>query len=125
MTALSELQDEERLFFDTVLAFARDRIAPKVREMDETGHFDGSLVPALFELGVMGVEIPTEYGGSGSSFFNAVLAVQALARVDPSVAVLVDVQNTLVENALLRWGNADQKARYLPKLASEYIYTMQ
>ena len=121
MTALTDLQDEERLFFDTVSAFARERIAPLVREMDETAHLSASLLPALFELGVMGVEIPTEYGGAGSSFFNAVLAVQAVARVDPSVAVLVDVQNTLVENALLRWGNADQKARYLPKLASEWV----
>ncbi len=121
MTPPTELQDEERLFFDTVLAFARDRIAPKVREMDETGHFEASLVPALFELGVMGVEIPAEYGGAGSSFFNAVLAVQAIARVDPSVAVLVDVQNTLVENALLRWGNSAQKTRYCPKLASEWV----
>jgi len=121
MTALTELTDEERLFFETVSAFARDRIAPKAREMDETGHFTAGLVPALFELGVMGVEIPAEYGGAGSSFFNAVLAVQALARVDPSVAVLVDVQNTLVENALLRWGSAAQKARYCPKLASEWV----
>ena len=121
MTALTDLQDEERLFFDTVSAFARERIAPLVREMDETAHLSATLLPALFELGVMGVEIPTEYGGAGSSFFNAVLAVQAVARVDPSVAVLVDVQNTLVENALLRWGNAEQKARYLPKLASEWV----
>jgi len=121
MTALTDLRDEERLFFDTVSAFARDRIAPKVREMDETGHFAPSLLPELFELGVMGVEIPSEQGGAGSSFFNAVLAVQALARVDPSVAVLVDVQNTLVENALLRWGSADQKARYCPKLASVWV----
>ena len=121
MTALTDLRDEERLFFDTVCAFARDRIAPKVREMDETAHFSADLVPSLFELGVMGVEIPSEYGGAGSSFFNAVLAVQALARVDPSIAVLVDVQNTLVENALLRWGNLEQKARYLPKMASEWV----
>jgi alkylation response protein AidB-like acyl-CoA dehydrogenase len=121
MTALTDLRDEERLFFDTVSAFARDRIAPKVREMDETAHFSASLLPELFELGVMGVEIPSEQGGAGSSFFNAVLAVQALARVDPSVAVLVDVQNTLVENALLRWGNSEQKARYCPKLASEWV----
>jgi len=121
MTALTDLRDEERLFFDTVSAFARDRIAPKVREMDETGHFAASLLPELFELGVMGVEIPNEQGGAGSSFFNAVLAVQALARVDPSVAVLVDVQNTLVENALLRWGSTEQKARYCPKLASEWV----
>jgi len=121
MTALTDLRDEERLFFDTVVAFARDRIAPKVREMDETGHFVPSLLPELFELGVMGVEIPSEQGGAGSSFFNAVLAVQALARVDPSVAVLVDVQNTLVENALLRWGSREQKDRYCPKLASEWV----
>ncbi len=121
MTALTDLRDEERLFFDTVLAFARDRIAPKVREMDESAHLDPTLVRELFELGVMGVEIPTEYGGGGSSFFTAILAVQALARVDPSLSVLVDVQNTLVENALLRWGTEAQKARYCPKLASEWV----
>src|SRR6187399_1498917 len=121
MTALTDLRDEERLFFDTVVAFARERIAPKVREMDESGQFAPSLLPELFELGVMGVEIPSEQGGAGSSFFNAVLAVQALARVDPRVAVLVDVQNTLVENALLRWGSVEQKARYCPKLASEWV----
>ncbi|HYQ44392.1 MAG TPA: acyl-CoA dehydrogenase [Polyangiaceae bacterium] len=121
MTALTDLRDEERLFFDTVAAFARERIAPLVREMDETAHFDARLLPELFQLGVMGVEIPSEQGGAGSSFFNAVLAVQALARVDPSVAVLVDVQNTLVENALLRWGSTEQKARYCPKLANEWV----
>jgi len=121
MTALTDLRDEERLFFDTVSAFARERIAPLVREMDETGHFAPRLLPELFQLGVMGVEIPSEQGGAGSSFFNAVLAVQALARVDPSVAVLVDVQNTLVENALLRWGTAEQKDRYCSKLASEWV----
>ena len=121
MTALTALQDDERLFFETVLAFAQERVAPKVREMDESGQLDSGLVSALFELGVMGVEIPSEYGGAGSSFFNAVLAVQAMARVDPSVAVLIDVQNTLVENGLLRWGNAEQKARYCPKLAAEWI----
>jgi len=121
MTALTDLRDEERLFFDTVSAFARERIAPLVREMDEKAHFDARLLPELFQLGVMGVEIPSEQGGAGSSFFNAVLAVQALARVDPSVAVLVDVQNTLVENALLRWGSAEQRDRYCPKLASEWV----
>ncbi len=121
MTALTDLQEDEQLFFDTVLAFAQERVAPKVREMDESGQLDQGLVRELFELGVMGVEIPAEYGGAGSSFFNAVLAVQAMARVDPSVAVLIDVQNTLVENGLLRWGNADQKARYCPKLAGEWV----
>ncbi|HEX3773460.1 MAG TPA: acyl-CoA dehydrogenase [Polyangiaceae bacterium] len=121
MTAPSELNDEERLFFDTVNAFAHERVRPKVREMDEAAQLEPELVRGLFELGVMGVEIPTEYGGGGSSFFNAILAVQALARVDPSIAVLVDVQNTLVENALLRWGSVDQKARYCPKLTSEWV----
>jgi len=121
MTALTALQDDERLFFETVLAFAQERVAPKVREMDESGQLDSGLVSALFELGVMGVEVPTEFGGGGSSFFTAILAVEALARVDPSVAVLIDVQNTLVENGLLRWGNAEQKARYCPKLATEWV----
>ena len=121
MTALTDLRDEEQLFFDTVLAFAHDRVLSKVREMDESAHLDPTLVRELFELGVMGVEIPTEYGGAGSSFFNAILAVQALARVDPSLAVLVDVQNTLVENALLRWGTVAQKTRYCPKLANEWV----
>ena len=121
MPPLTDLREDEQLLFDTVLQFARDRVQSKVREMDERAEFDPALVPALFELGVMGVEIPAEYGGAGSSFFNAVLAVQALARVDPSLAVLVDVQNTLVDNALLRWGNAEQKQRYCSKLASEWV----
>lgn len=119
--ALTALREDEQLFFDTILAFARERVAPKVREMDESGKLDGELVTQLFDLGVMGVEIPAEYGGAGSTFFNAALAVQALARVDPSVAVLVDVQNTLVENGLLRWGNDEQKRRYCPKLASSWV----
>jgi alkylation response protein AidB-like acyl-CoA dehydrogenase len=121
MGPLSVLSDDERLFFDTVSGFADARIRPEVAAMDARAALDPGLVEALFELGVMGVEIPAEYGGSGSSFFNAILAVQALSRVDPSVAVLVDVQNTLVNNALLRWGNEDQKRRYLPKLASSWV----
>ncbi len=115
MTALTDLRDEERLFFDTVTAFARERIAPLVREMDEKAHFDPRLLPELFQLGVMGVEIPSEQGGAGSSFFNAVLAVQALARVDLSVAVLVDVQNTLVENARAALGQRGTKRPLLPE----------
>jgi alkylation response protein AidB-like acyl-CoA dehydrogenase len=118
---LTSLGDDEGLFFETVLDFARERVGPKVRSMDEHGALDAALVPALFELGVMGIEIPSAHGGAESSFFNAILAVEALAQVDPSVAVVVDVQNTLVNNALLRWGNDDQKARYLPKLASEWV----
>jgi alkylation response protein AidB-like acyl-CoA dehydrogenase len=121
VTALTRISDDERLFFDTVLDFAKQRIGPKVMEMDEKASLDATLLPALFELGVMGVEIPEQYGGSGSSFFNAILAVEALARVDPSVSVLVDVQNTLVINALLRWANDEQKRRYLPKMASEWV----
>jgi alkylation response protein AidB-like acyl-CoA dehydrogenase len=121
MTPLTELSEDEQLFFDTVSAFARERIGPKVSEMDRQSALAPGLVSALFELGVMGVEIPPEFGGAGSSFFNAILAVEALAKVDPAVSVVVDVQNTLVENAVLRWGNADQKARYLPKLASEWV----
>jgi len=118
---LSNLSDDERLFFDTVHDFARERVAPKVPEMDVAAHLDEGLLRALFELGVMGVETPAEYGGAGSSFFNSILAVQALARVDPSFAVVVDVQNTLVNNALLRWGTEAQKQRYLSKLASEWV----
>jgi len=121
VTPLTRISEDEQLFFDTVLDFAKQRIGPKVAEMDEQASLDPSLLPALFELGVMGVEIPERYGGSGSSFFNAILAVEALARVDPSVSVLVDVQNTLVINALLRWANDEQKARYLPKMASEWV----
>jgi butyryl-CoA dehydrogenase/short/branched chain acyl-CoA dehydrogenase len=121
MQPLSVLSEEENLFFDTVLAFARERVAPQVRGMDESALLAPALVPALFELGVMGVEVPSEHGGAGSSFFNAILAVQALARVDPSVAVVVDVQNTLVNNALLRWGSAEQRKRYLPQLSGSWV----
>jgi alkylation response protein AidB-like acyl-CoA dehydrogenase len=123
MTAqpLTQLSDEERMFADSVLAFAKRRIGPKVAAMDEAGEIDPALVPELFELGVMGVEVPAEYGGSGSSFFSAILAVEAIARVDPSVAVVVDVQNTLVENAILRWGTDSQKQRYLPELSSRWV----
>ncbi|HEY6081785.1 MAG TPA: acyl-CoA dehydrogenase [Polyangiaceae bacterium] len=121
MTALTRLSEDERLFFETVRDFAKQRIGPRVSAMDEAGALDESLLPALFELGVMGIEIPEQYGGAGSSFFNAILAVEALACIDPSVSVLVDVQNTLVVNALLRWASEQQKQRYLPKLASEWV----
>lgn len=119
--ALTRLSDEERMFRDSVLAFARERVAPKVDEMDRAGALDPSLIPGLFELGVMAVEVPEEHGGSGSSFMNAILAVEALAVVDPSVSVVVDVQNTLVQNCVLRWANPEQKQRYLPKLTSEWV----
>lgn len=121
MTPLTRLSEDERMFHDTVLDFAKQRIGPKVSAMDESGMLDPALLPALFELGVMGIEIPEQYGGAGASFFTAILAVEALARVDPSVSVLVDVQNTLVVNALLRWATEAQKLRYLPKMASEWV----
>lgn len=121
MNPLSRLSEEEGLFFNTVQAFARERIAPRVAAMDEQGAIDPELITALFELGVMGVELGAEHGGAGSSFFNAILAVEALAQIDPSVAVVVDVQNTLVNNALLRWGSAEQKARFLPKLSASWV----
>jgi alkylation response protein AidB-like acyl-CoA dehydrogenase len=121
MTPLSILSDDERLFFDTVLAFANERVAPKVAAMDAASELEPEILRGLFELGVMGIETPTSFGGAESNLFTAVLAVQALARVDPAVSVVVDVQNTLVNNALLRWGTAPQKERYLPKLAGEWV----
>jgi alkylation response protein AidB-like acyl-CoA dehydrogenase len=121
MTLPMSLSDDERLFFDTVNGFARERLAPKVAEMDAASAIDPAVLGGLFELGVMGIETPSAHGGASSTFFNAVLAVQALARVDPAVAVVVDVQNTLVNNAILRWGSDAQRERYLPKLANEWV----
>lgn len=116
--ALTRLTEDEILFRDSVYQFADREIRPRVREMDEQAAIPRGLIDQLFELGVMGIEIPESYGGGGASFFHAVLAVEALSRVDPSVGVLVDVQNTLVINALLRWGSPEIKQRYLPRLAS-------
>jgi len=119
--ALSRLSDEEQLFHSSILEFAGREIAPHVRDMDEKAAMPPDLVRRLFDLGVMGIEIPERFGGAGGSFFHAVLAVEALARVDASVAVLVDVQNTLVINALTRWGTEDQRARWLPRLAADTV----
>lgn len=118
---LTHLSEEERLFRDSVLDYAKKRVAPVVSSMDEKGAVEPELLPPLFELGLMGVEVPEEYGGAGSSFFNAILAVEALAVVDPSISVLVDVQNTLVANALLRWANEAQKQKYLPRMCREWV----
>jgi alkylation response protein AidB-like acyl-CoA dehydrogenase len=120
-TALTTLSEEERLLSDSVLAFARERVAPHVARMDEESQLEPSLLPGLFEMGLMGIEIPESHGGAGGSFMNAILAVEALARVDASLAVIVDVQNTLVDNAIMRWGNDDQKQRYLPQLSSKWV----
>jgi alkylation response protein AidB-like acyl-CoA dehydrogenase len=119
--ALTILEEDELLFRDSVLEFARAEIAPLVSEMDEHATFPRSLIDKLFDLGVMGVEVPEVHGGAGGTFFHAVLAVEALSQVDPSVGVLVDVQNTLVVNALTRWGSDDVKRRYLPQLTSRVV----
>ena len=119
--ALTSLSEEERLVRDGVYEFADREIRPLVREMDEHAKIPRPLIDKLFALGVMGIEIPESHGGGGASFFHAVLAVEALSRVDPSIGVLVDVQNTLVVNALLRWGSEDQKRLYLPRLASASV----
>src|SRR6185295_15712682 len=98
---------------DSVRQFADAQVRPLVREMDEHAKIPRSLVDQLFDLGVMGIEVPETHGGAGGSFFHSVLAVEELSRVDPSIGVLVDVQNTLVINAFVRWGNDDLKRRYL------------
>jgi alkylation response protein AidB-like acyl-CoA dehydrogenase len=116
--ALTRLAEDEVIFRDSVYEFADREIRPRVQEMDEHAKIPRTLIDQLFELGIMGIEIPESYGGAGASFFHAVLAVEALSRVDPSIGVLVDVQNTLVINAFVRWGNSDIKQRYLPKLAA-------
>jgi alkylation response protein AidB-like acyl-CoA dehydrogenase len=115
---LTDLSQDEALFRDSVYEFADREIRPLVRGMDEHAKIPPDLLPRLFELGVMGIEVPETFGGAGATFFHSVLAVEALSRVDPSIGVLVDVQNTLVINALLRWATDAQKAAYLPKLAS-------
>jgi alkylation response protein AidB-like acyl-CoA dehydrogenase len=121
MQPLTTLAEDERLLRDSVYEFADREIRPLVREMDEHAKFSPALIDQLFALGVMGIEIPDSYGGGGASFFHSVLAVEALSRVDPSVGVMVDVQNTLVINALLRWGSDEIKQRYLPKMATSLI----
>jgi len=121
MQPLTHLSEEERMFQLSVRRFAREQIGPHVREMDETGTFRKDILAKLFEMGLMGIEVPEEYGGQGGSFFQAVLAVEELAAVDPSASVIVDVQNTLVNNALIRWANAEQKQRYLPKMAESVV----
>ena len=121
MHPLTTLADDERLLRDSVYEFADKEIRPLVREMDEHARLSPALIEKLFNLGVMGIEVPDSYGGGGASFFHSVLAIEALSRVDPSIAVLVDVQNTLVINALLHWGNDDIKQRFLPKMATNLI----
>ena len=117
--ALTQLSEEERMFRDTVRRFAAAEIAPLVRSMDEAQQMDEKLLRQLFSLGLMGIEVPEQYGGAAGTFFEAILAVEEISAVDPSVGVLVDVQNTLCVNALTRWATDDQKRRYLTRLASD------
>ena len=121
MSALTDLSEDETLFQASVLEFARREIAPLSRDMDEAAAFADGLVPKLFALGVMGIEVPETHGGGGGRFFHAVLAVEALARADASVSVLVDVQNTLVVNAVTRWGSPEIKQAWLPRLAADTV----
>jgi len=118
---LTQLSEEETLFRQSVRQFAEERVRPLAKTMDEAGVFDSELLRDFFRLGLMGMTIPEEYGGAGSSFFMAVLAVEELSRVDASAGVVVDVQNTLVNNAIARWGSSELKAKYLPRLASDTV----
>jgi alkylation response protein AidB-like acyl-CoA dehydrogenase len=118
---LTQLSEEESMFQATVRRFAAERLAPHVRAMDDAGVFRQELIKELFELGLMAVDVPEEYGGQGGSFFQAILAIEELAKVDPSASVIVDVQNTLFNNALLRWANDDQRRRWLPRAAKDAV----
>jgi alkylation response protein AidB-like acyl-CoA dehydrogenase len=120
-SALTRLSDDEQLFRDTVRRFATEQIGPLVRGMDEAQQMDAGVIRQLFELGLMGIEVPEQYGGAGGTFFEAILGVEEISAVDPSVGVLVDVQNTLCINALVRWANEEQKQKYLTRLATDTI----
>jgi len=117
--ALTSLTEDEILFRDNIRQFAEEKIRPLVKEMDEKGVFEKDLIHQFFQLGIMGIEIPEQYGGAGGKFFEAILAVEELSRVDASAGVIVDVQNTLVNNALLRWTKDEQKKRYLPRMVAD------
>ncbi len=118
---LVALTEDEQLFRDNVRQFADEKIRPLSREMDEKGVFDHGLIEQFFQLGLMGIEVPEQFGGAAGKFFEAILAVEELSRVDASAGVVVDVQNTLVNNAFLRWGNDEQRKRYLPKMCTEWV----
>lgn len=116
---LTTLSDDELLFRENVRQFAEDKVRPLAKEMDEKGVFDRGLIDQFFQLGLMGIEVPEQFGGAGGKFFEAILAVEELSRADASAGVIVDVQNTLVNNALLRWATAEQKKRYLTRMAAD------
>jgi alkylation response protein AidB-like acyl-CoA dehydrogenase len=116
---LTSFSDDEIMFRDNIRQFADEKVRPLVREMDEKGVFDQGLIHQFFQLGLMGIAIPEQFGGGGGKFFEAILAVEEMSRVDASAGVVVDVQNTLVNNALLRWGSDEQKKRFLPRMAAD------
>src|SRR4029453_2180611 len=118
---LTSLSEDEQMFRDSVREFAEGEIRKRVEQMDEQSQIDPSLIKQCFDLGLMGIETPEEFGGAGGTFFQAILAVEELSRVDASIGVLVDVQNTLVNNALLKWGNSEQKKKYLPQLSEKSV----
>ena len=118
---LTTLTEEETMFRDAVRSFARSEIADRVMAMDEKQKLDSDLIEQCFQMGLMGIEVPEQYGGAGSSFTTAILAIEELAAVDPSVSVFVDVQNTLVNNAIIRWASDAQKEKYLPRMCSEWV----
>src|SRR5436305_3220536 len=118
---LVAFSEDEILFRDNVRQFAEERVRPLVRDMDEKGVFDHGLIRQFFELGLMGIEVPEQYGGGAGTFFEAILAVEEMSRVDASAGVIVDVQNTLVNNALLRWTTEEQRKRYLPRMTTELV----
>jgi len=120
-TPLVSLTEDEVLFRDTVRQFAEESVRPHVKEMDEKGVFEHSIIDQFFQLGLMGIEVPEQYGGGGGTFFEAILAVEELSAVDPSAGVVVDVQNTLVNNALLRWTTEEQRKRYLPRMCGDTV----
>jgi len=120
-TPLTQLSEEESMFQASVRRFAAERLAPHVRSMDDAGVFRKELITELFDLGLMAVDVPEEYGGQGGTFFQAILAIEELAKVDPSASVIVDVQNTLFNNALLRWASEDQRRRWLPRAAKDAV----
>ena len=118
---LTTLSEEEKMFRDAVRDFAEAEVRPHVSEMDEAGKFNTDIIPRFFEMGLMGIEVPEALGGSAGGIFLAVLAIEALAQVDASAAIYVDVHNTLVNNAILRWASDEQKQRYFPRLTSDML----
>ena len=121
MQALTTLTSDEKDFFESVKDFAKNEIGPKSLVMDQNNQLDESLIPKFFEMGLMGIEVPQKYQGSEANFFMAILAVQAMSQVDPAMGVVIDVQNTLVNNAIMRWGSEQLKAKYLPQLVTEKV----